>query len=272
MLSPYKKDEIDYTNQVTAAVALAVRSSLWRTNSFCGCITLVFVCLLCCPQATNLQIMISLLMAMALKTDTPQEGTFESLAFGVCLTPATPRRRALVSAPPRATRPQQCERACLVQRVQGSETWCGARPMLVWPWVRRVLVDHLQWRHHCRRLVPAREVHPQESQDGGEDEQEGWGASQVEEAGAGAPALNDELQALVARQNRQDWNPSGPGLHLNRSQSCSEQTSRHSARHRARGKLLHRVEVAVQCHFEHSWRRTSLRQHLAFWGSTGRFC
>ena len=79
MLAPYKKDEVDYTNQVGtmtffyACAVLAVRAylTLARCTVF-GCWLLLVrrpsvVSVVCRAQATNLQIMISLLMAMALK-------------------------------------------------------------------------------------------------------------------------------------------------------------------------------------------------------------
>ena len=131
-LAPYKKDAVDKTNQVDLSaptlrgVCVCARAVFTNDKSRvsppptsgrgmcasmrCYCFVVVVVRRY---QATNLQIMVSLLMAMALKTNLPQPGTAESIFFGApssniapyCVFCLDSRLRACVRSAVHATLP-----------------------------------------------------------------------------------------------------------------------------------------------------------------------
>ena len=95
-LAPYKKESVDFTNQARLVDGVNVcanhcaevdeRKSAYSHDLIAKRV-FASVARSCCLQTTNGQIMVSLLMAMALKTNLPQPGTFESIFFGVCRAP-----------------------------------------------------------------------------------------------------------------------------------------------------------------------------------------
>ena len=83
-LAPYKKDAVDFTNQASHRVDGFERQFRSSPDVWFSPLTFIAACVprRCRHQATNFQIMTSLLIAMALKTNLPQPGTFEAVFFG----------------------------------------------------------------------------------------------------------------------------------------------------------------------------------------------